>query len=167
MHKLWLSGPQFNVDYLFDTASGEVLQTVVLPGTGGTTAGVGQYCGKRFVAIYVAPDRSGLVLQIDAARFPLDGQTKVEHRRRFGGTIASLSASRPGHDTLSITQVTVKMLVRRLIDPTYDCYQEMVDDYLADIADIASLTDRQRSFLANSDPDAGPWEYETRRPDRS
>jgi hypothetical protein len=162
-HKIWLTGERFNVDYLFDTATGEVLQKLVSRGLDATTAGTGRYCCRRFVAVYVAPDHSGVVLQVDGARFPLDGRTKVEHRRRFGGTLSSLSVSRPGQEDVSVNQLTVGILISRLIDPAYDELDESLDDYLADIADIIRSDERQQSILAHKEPDAGPWEYEERR----
>jgi hypothetical protein len=91
-HGIWLSGERSDVDYLFDSATGQVLQKL-LPGRGGMTAGIGQYCRRRFVAVYVAPDRSGLVLQIDAVDFRLT----VVPRLRTGDGSAAPSHLSPCH----------------------------------------------------------------------
>ena len=156
---IWLSsGQQHNVDYLFDVAAGRVRRKMVLPGTGGTTAGVGRRCGRRFVAVYVAPDRDVLVLQVDARRFELDGETRVTHRRRFGGLLSELKISRPSAPDLLVRQATLAPAILRRTDPAYDDLDESLDDFLADVADIVDSEERRDWILKIKDPTAGPWE---------
>ena len=157
---MWLSSAQrHNVDFLFDVVAGRVRRKVVLPGTGGPTAGIGRRCGRRFVAVYVTRDREELVLQIDDRRFELDGDTRATHRRRLGGLVSELEITRTGEPQVLVRQATVAPAILRRTDPAYDELDESLDDFLGDVADIVASHERQEWFLKVSDPAAGPWEF--------
>jgi hypothetical protein len=145
------------VDYLFNVRTGRVERKVMLPESGGTTAGIGRRAGRHFVAVYVAPDRASVVLQINALRLELDGKPRAIHKRRLGGTISELVVSRPGEPEARVRQSAVGPAIRRVVDPFYDGIDEMVDDFLADVAEIVNSEERRHWFLKLSDPEAGPW----------
>jgi hypothetical protein len=62
--------------------------------------------------------------------------------------------SRPGHDDVSISYVTVRSIIHALIDPTYDGLDESHDDFPANVAAIVNSVERQEWILAHKDPDA-------------
>jgi hypothetical protein len=157
-HRVWVNGERYNVEYLFDVAAGEVVQRLVLPGRGGRTGGIGRYCGRVFVAVYVAPGGDELVLQVGGCRFPLDGLTKATHSRRWRGAFSELLITRPGEADLLVHQRTLARALLWRVDPAYDDLDESMDDFLMNIADIVNSESRQRWFLEISDPDAGPCE---------
>jgi hypothetical protein len=155
---IWLSGERFNLDYLFDVESGTVVHKLVSPARVGMTAGMGRTMGGRFVAVYVAPNCAGLVVQVDARRFALDGLTRASHSRRWRGLVSELLLQREGEPDLTVSQWTVAAALLRRADPAYDALDESMDDFLADVADIANSEYRQSWILKVKDPSAGPWE---------
>jgi hypothetical protein len=156
--RVWLNGERAGEHKLLDTASGKVVTTANLGREIRTTAGSGRRCGRHFVAVYVAPDRTTVMLQVDRKRFPLDGQTVVVHSSRLGGLVSRLSIDRPGSGHHVVRQHTVASAFFKRVDPGYDDLDASLDDYLADIADIANSERRLASIRELKDPAAGPWD---------
>jgi hypothetical protein len=162
---VWLNGPRYNVRYLFDPGSGQVVRTVKLPRAAGNTAGVGRRCGTSFVAVYVAPDRRSLFVQVGGDWLPLDGATVAVHERRLGGTVSRLSITRPGGRPLGARLLIPASALLWRLDPGYDELDRSMDDFLADVADLVNSEARRDWFVTVKDPDAGPWEVGSwRRP---
>jgi hypothetical protein len=155
---VWVSGKRFNVDYLLDTSRGQILRRVVDNGRGGTTGGIGRYCGQSFVAVYVTPGRDGLMLQINGRRMPLNDETEARHVRSLGGLASRLTVSRPDQPSLSAWQLNLAGVLMRRIDPARDEVDELNDDFLADVANIVESEERRDWFLETKDPAAGPWD---------
>lgn len=158
INRVWLTGERAGEHHLLDVVSGKVVQTVHQGGEIRRTAGMGQSCGRRFVSVYVAPDRETVVLQVDRRRYPLDGRTFLSHRSRLGGMVSQLTIQRAGAGTQVLRRSNIAGTVLRKIDPGYDELDASLDDYLADIADIAWSERRLAWIREIKDPTAGPWE---------
>jgi hypothetical protein len=154
---VWVNGERYNVAYLFAPASGRVIRKAKLHRRVGRTAGMGQRCMGRFVAVHVTPEAAGLWLHIGRHRFPLDGATVASHTSQLGGTVSRLSVRRRGDRAITVRQLTLAKAVLSRFDPAYDDLDASMDDFLADIADIVASEERQSRFLEVSDPRAGPW----------
>lgn len=155
---VWVSGDRFNVDYLIDTDRGEVLRKVVHQERGGTTGGMGRQCGREFVAVYVAPDGEGVVLQVGERRIDLDDGSRAIHTRRLGGAISQLTVTRPGEPDLSVRQWNGGGAFLRRVDPAYDDLDDLSDDFLRDVANIVNSPERRTWLLEIKDPAEGPWD---------
>lgn len=155
--RVWLNGERAGEHHLLEVSSGMVIKTVRLGGDDRATAGVGRRCGGQFASVYVNQD-SGIVLQVDRDKFPLDGQTILSHESRFGGLMSILRIRRPGMKPRKLYRMNIAGALLKRVDPGYDELDESVDDFLADLADIAA-SDHRRAWLREvKDPLAGPWE---------
>lgn len=152
---IWVSGERFNLDYLLDTATGEVLETRHHPTRGGPTGGIGRQCRRHFAAVYVRPDRGGLTLQVGASEVDLDERTSAVHGRRVAGALSTLTVSRPGSPDVTISQWNVGGSLQRIIDPAYDDLDRSMDDFLEDVAQIVESKARRDTILETKDPEAG------------
>lgn len=155
--RLWLNGERSGEHHLLDVASGKVLKTVDLGAEIQTTAGVGRACGRRFVSVYLAPDKETVVLQVDQHRFPLDGLTFVRHRSRLGGLLSQLTVERVGATPEVVRRGNLASTLLRKIDPAYDEIDGSLDDFLSDIPDIVNSERRREWIREIKDPIAGPW----------
>lgn len=156
--RLWLNGERSGEHHLLDVVSGRVVKTVQLGREIRKTAGMGRSCGRRFVSVYVAPDRETVVLQVDHLRYPLDGRTLLTHQSRRGGLVSRLTIERAGATPQVLQRRNIAGMLLRKVDPAYDDLDASVDDFLADIADIASSERRLAWIREIKDPTAGPWE---------
>lgn len=155
---VWVSGERFNVDYLFDIRQGRVLRRLVLNERGGTTGGIGRRCGGAFVAVYVKPGGDEIVFQVDERRVTLDDDTRASHERRLGGAMSLLTVTRPGEPRLSARQWNGAGALLRRVDPGYDQFDDLSDDFLADVADLVNSAQRRHWILETKDPNEGPWD---------
>lgn len=156
--RVWVNGVRTGEHHLLDVVSGKVVQTVHLGREIRTTAGMGRSCGRRFVSVYTPADTDTVVLQVDHRRYPLDGQTLLTHQSRLGGLVSQLTIERAGTSTQVLRRLNIAGTVLRKVDPAYDELDASLDDYLADIADIAGSERRLAWILEIKDPTAGPWE---------
>lgn len=154
---LWVSGERLNVEYLLDTVAGRVVRKAELRERGGVTGGIGRPCSGLFVAVYVAPERDHVVLQVGTDRMPLDGTVRAAHKCRFGGALSILEVSAPGYPDLTARQWNGPGAFFRRVDPAYDDLDHLSDDFLADVANIVSSRERQEWLMTIKDPAAGPW----------
>ncbi|SRR5258706_12971725 len=155
--QVWLNGERAGEHHLLEVSSGVVIKTVHLGRDNRTTAGIGRRCGAHFASVYVNKD-NGIVLQVDRDRFPLDGQTTVSYESRFGGLMSILRILRPGMKSRHLHRMNIASALLKRVDPGYDDLDASVDDFLADLADIAA-SDRRRTWMREvKDPTAGPWE---------
>lgn len=154
--RVWVSGERFNVDYLLDTATGELVETRERATLGGLTGGIGRPCREHFAAVYVRPERDGLVFQVGTSKVDLDDTTTAVHRRRLAGALSTLTVSRPGEPGVSVSQWNIGGTLQRMIDPAYDALDRSLDDFLEDVADIAESSQRREAILRTKDPDASP-----------
>lgn len=152
---VWVNGHRSGEHHLIDLA-GPIAKTVHCP-QDHRTGGVGRRCGRRFVAVYVAPDQSGLVLQVDGTTFPLDGATYVKHDVLCGGLMTRLRIDRDGLRSETVRQSNIAGALLRRVDPAHDGLDASLDDFLADVADIANSGTRRAWMMQVKDPDAGPW----------
>jgi hypothetical protein len=158
MNRVWLNGERSGDHHLLDTRSGEVVKSVRLAHEIRTTAGMGQWVGRRFVAVYVEGDRETVTLQVGERRFPFDGDTVLRHDRKIGGLASRLTIERPGAPPLILRQTNLVGSVLRKVDPAYDDLDASLDDFLGDIADIAGSESRLAWLREIKDPESGPWE---------
>jgi hypothetical protein len=141
LRRVWVTGQRWNTDYLFDTRTGRVVTPVKLPCRSGKTAGVGNWCGRQFVAVYVGHD-SEVYVQVGTRRMQVDGITAALHDAPLRGLRSKLTLVRP-----AFADITASLW---LIGGNHD-------DYLADVADIVNTRERRDWLLEIKDPDAGPW----------
>lgn len=156
LRRVWVTGRRWNIDYLFDTAKGRVVTPVKLPGHGGRTAGIGHWCARQFVAVYVDLDGEVFV-QVNHRRMPIDGVTAAMHDERLGGFGSLLTVVRPGFQDLTARAWLVKSSLRRRFDRGYDELDRAFDDFLADVADIVNSRERRDQLAEIKDAEAGPW----------
>jgi hypothetical protein len=158
VEQVWLSGERSHIGYLLDVASGKVVQSATVKRSDGVTAGVGRRCGRRFVAVYVAADPEGVILQVGARRFPLDGSTEVLHTTRLLGIISSLRVSHPDAGAAKASQFTLRTAFGGGLYTAWDTLSSVNGDFLADVADVAYSPARRELMLKVKDPAGGPWE---------
>lgn len=156
--RVWLNGERSGEHHLLDVLSGRVVKTVHLGREIRKTAGMGRSCGRRFASVYLAPDRETVVLQLDDVRYPLDGRTLVTHESRRGGLVSRLTIKRAGTTPQVLQRRNIAGMLLRKVDPAYDELDASLDDFLADIADIAGSERRLAWIREIKDPTAGPWE---------
>lgn len=154
--RIWLDGDRYNEAFLFDIASGKA-KLCKSKQRIGVTAGAGSYLSRRFVAVYVEPDREHVTLQVDQIRYPLDGQTTAVSSVRGRGLYSTLSIERPGLPSVHLRQRTIMRAILQRLDPTYDALDEFMDDFAVGIAGITSSEEAHASYLKVKDPAAGPW----------
>ncbi|MDZ7578991.1 MAG: hypothetical protein U0904_12560 [Candidatus Nanopelagicales bacterium] len=155
--RIWLNGDRYNQVYLYDLATGHA-KRFRTAGFVKTTAGAGCFAGRRFAAVYVEPDRASVTLQVGKSVFPLDGATRATSQVRAGGLFSTLRVEREGQKPVSLRQRTVARALLPIIDPTYDALDEMMDDFLAGIAETAGSQEAREQYLKVKDHAAGPWE---------
>jgi hypothetical protein len=154
--RIWVSGRRWNVDYLFDTATGLVVTRLKLPSPGGRTAGIGHWCGRSFVAVYV--DFEGEVfVQVDERRMPVDGTTAALHDERFSGLMSALTIVRPAFQDMTARAWLIGSEVKRRLARGDGELDRSCDDFLADVADIVNSRERRDRLAEVKDPEAGPW----------
>ena len=156
LRRVWVTGRRWNVDYLFDTASGRVVTPVKVPGDRGTTAGIGHWCGRQFVAVYVDLDGEVFV-QVNERRMPIDGITAALHDEPLGGFASTLTVVRPAFQDLTARAWLLRSSLRRRFVRDYGVIARAYDDFLADVADIVNSRERRDQLVAVKDPEAGPW----------
>ena len=155
MTSVWLRGEKFSTYYLLDTQADEPPQKFVLD-EHLPTAGLGQWCGTRFVAIYSDPTEAGVCVQVDRLRLPLDGRTHARRTCRLLRTLSVAHIWRDGADTVVVRQWTPWRLLRTALDLTYDALDEADEDFLGEIARLVSDID-VHDFRKRNRPTAGPW----------
>jgi hypothetical protein len=154
---VWLTGERFDVAYFLDLDSGQIQRFVTKGSRIGETAGI---CGRvsgGFVAAYVTPTDGTLVLQIDNVAYPLDGSVRAVHQNGWGGLSSRLVIEPPDGPAVRVEQRTPARAILRKVDPGYDSLDESMDDFLADIADLASSPERRAWIVRTKNPQAGPW----------
>jgi len=157
MHQpVWLSGDRWNVAYIFDPETGSAHRRVLREGFG-KTAGMGRRIGRVFVAVYVSPDDGALYLQVADEKYPLDGSRLIGHEKRLGGLLSELMIARDGRPPRRVKQWTVARAILQSVDPAYDPLDEDMDDFLAEVADIATSPQRREWILSTADPFGRPW----------
>jgi hypothetical protein len=156
LRRLWVSGRRPDVDYLFDTATGRVITPVKLPGNCGRTAGIGHWCGRQFVAVYVDFD-GDVFVQVGARRMPIDGMTAAFHDAPAGGFRSMLTVVRPAFQDMTARAWLLRSTLRLRFERGYNEIHRAYDDFLADVADIVNSRERRDRLAAVKDPEAGPW----------
>lgn len=156
--RLWLNGERAGEHHLLDVGSGRVIKTAQIGRDIRPTAGMGRRCGGHFIAVYVDVDGEEVVLQVDRHRFPLDGQTTVQHQSRLRGLLAELTIQRPGVASVRLRRRNLASALLKRVDPAYDELDASTDDFLADVADIAASRRRLDWIREVKKPEAGPWE---------
>lgn len=155
--RVWLSAERYDVAYLLDIATGTVQRRVKKGSRAGALAGMGRRVRGCFVAVYLDPQGAGPILQVGRDRFPLDGSILMTSEVRHGGLSSRLFIVREGRSPLIVNQWTVARALLRRFDPGYDDLDESCDDFLSDVADIASSPERRRWLHEVWDLMAEPW----------
>ena len=160
-NRVWLNGARSGEHHLLDVPSGRVVTTLKLGAEVRKTAGMGRFCARRFVSVYVGFNREAVLLQVDQSLYPLDGLTSLSHRTLLGGLQSRLVISRTGSVSQVLQASNLAGAVLRRFDPGYDALDASLDDFLADLHDIASSPRRLDWIREIKDPMAGPWELLT------
>lgn len=154
---VWLTGERFDVAYFLDFASSRIRRFVTKGSEIGETGGVCHRLGVSHISWFVSPDNGHLMLRAGASLVPLDGTVPMMHTVGCGGIVSSLVIGVEGGSPFRISKLTPARAILRRFDPAYDELDESTDDFLADIADIASSAERREWILKTKDPTAGPW----------
>ena len=153
---VWLRGERFSTYYLLDTRTGGAPRKFVLEERV-PTAGFGQWCGNQFVAVYSEPAGTGVCVQVDRTRFPLDGRTEAKQRGRLLRTLSVAQIAREGAAAVTVRQWTPWRLIRRVLDVSYDELDDAGENFLGEVARLVNSVDVQ-DFRKRNRPTAGPWQ---------
>lgn len=123
----------------------------------GSTGGVGQRVGRKFVGVFVHPDSHEIILRVGQRELPLDGSTDIHHKTKICGAVSKMVVRPPGGDEIVVSALTLARAFLRKMDPGYDDLDESMDDFLAAVADIAASEERRLWILRTTDPSSGPW----------
>lgn len=155
--RVWLNGEQFDVAYQLDLGSNRVRRFHTKGSRIGEAGGACRRVRGGWIAYFVSPGDHTLQLWAAGKFLPLDGSVAMQHRVRCAGLWSRLVIDGDGGRPLRIVSFTPARAVLCRIDPAYDSLDESMDDFLADIADIARSAERRSWILARRDPTAGPW----------
>lgn len=157
MNGVWLNGERFDVAYFLDLESDRVRRFVTKGSRIGPTAGRCRRVLGGHAALFVSPIDHTLRLWTGGATYPVDGTVTMRHRLLCGGFGSTLLlTTREGVHVRVDTLTPARPFMRRF-DPAYDALDESMDDFLADVADVASSAERRAWILSKKDPTAGPW----------
>jgi len=157
MNAVWLSGERFDVAYFLDLEANEIRRFVTKGLRIGETGGRCRRVLGGHVALFVRPSDRTLQLWTAGTTYPVDGTLTMRHKLRLGGLGSTLVLVSPEGPEVRLDTLTPARAILRRFDPGYDSLDESLDDFLADVADIAESPERQAWILSNKDPSAGPW----------
>ncbi len=143
MNAVWLNGERFDVAYFLDLGSDRIRRFVTKSSRIGETGGRCRRVSEGYVALFVSPDDRTLQLWTAGRIYPLDGSVSMRHQLRYLALGSTLVLENPEGAEVRIDTMTPARAVLRSFDPGYDALDESVDDFLADVSDVASSPERQ------------------------
>lgn len=154
---VWLNGERFDVAYLLTPGGRAVRRFDMKKVRVGNTGGMGQRVGRKFVGVFVHPESKEVILRVGHREVTLDGSVNIHHETKLGGVISQMVVRPSDGGEIVVSDLTPARAILRKFDPGYDDLEESMDDFLADVADIAASEERRRWILQTTDPSSGPW----------